>query len=105
MGVELRDQPDTESLHHPRRLDSVLMVLESLFRREARHADVVTGSAIAFRIAQVHNVDRMMVPQRWRCSVFRGVSLFRDSLVDIEKLRHLTVDEGIQRGAVAIGIA
>jgi hypothetical protein len=44
-----------------RRFDPLFMILEALFRRESRHADVVRRFAVALRIAQEDDVDVVMV--------------------------------------------
>jgi len=60
MGIELRDQSDPKLLTTRAALIPFLWS-RTLLWRQARHADVVAGAPIAFRIAQVHDVHRMMV--------------------------------------------
>ena len=58
----------TKAAHHTCRLDACLVILESLLRRQARHADVVTGTPVSARIPEVDDVDRMMTGTRRRLS-------------------------------------
>src|SRR5262245_162273 len=60
MLVEAGHQPLAETAHDTGGLDSVLVILEALLWREAGHAHVVPGFAIALRIAQIDDIYRMM---------------------------------------------
>jgi hypothetical protein len=64
-GVQVRIQPRHKALaatpDDARRFDPLFMILEALFRRESRHADVVRRFAVALRIAQEDDVDVVMV--------------------------------------------
>src|SRR5262245_4376961 len=60
MLVEARDQALPAAPDDARRFDAVLVILKALLGREAGHADVVGRLAIAFRIAQVDDIDVVM---------------------------------------------
>jgi hypothetical protein len=61
--VEVRVQPRDEALAETPddtgSPDALLVVLETLLRREAGHADVVGGLAVAARVAEIDDVDGM----------------------------------------------
>jgi hypothetical protein len=60
MGIELRDEPFPVFLDDARGLDAAFVILEPLFGWEPRHADVVARLAVAFRVAQIDDVDGMV---------------------------------------------
>src|SRR5829696_1275207 len=63
--IQVLVQPGHEAfavtLHDARALDAVLVILETLLRRQPGHTDVVAGPAVALGIAQIDDVDGMMV--------------------------------------------
>src|SRR5262245_55483798 len=61
MSVQSRHQVLAILPHHAGRLDSCLVILKTDLGRQPGHADVITGFAVAVRVAQVDDVD-VMVP-------------------------------------------
>src|SRR5262249_39441720 len=61
MRVKTWHQAFTATFHDARRLVSAFVILEALLGGEAGHADVVTRLAVALRVAQVDDVDMVMV--------------------------------------------
>ncbi len=64
-GVQVRIQPRHKALaatpDDARRFDPLFVILETLFRREPCHADVVRRFAVTLRIAQENDVDVVMI--------------------------------------------
>jgi hypothetical protein len=64
-GIQVCIQPRHQTLaatsDDPRRFDALFVILEALFRRESRHADVVRGFSVACRVPEEDDVDMMMV--------------------------------------------
>src|SRR6185295_13197755 len=44
-----------------RGFDALFMIVKALLGRESGHADIITGLAVSLRVAQVDDVDAMMV--------------------------------------------
>ena len=67
-GIEVRVQPRNkafaESTDHAGGLGPPLVILEALLWREAGHADVVGGLAVAARVAEINDVDVMVIAGR-----------------------------------------
>src|SRR5438874_2670298 len=61
MREELRYKPDAIRFDDACGFDTRLVIPESLFRRQTRHADVIARASIASRVAQVDDVNGMMV--------------------------------------------
>jgi hypothetical protein len=61
MGVEPRNEALAEAADDPCGFDALLVILEALLRREAGHADVISGLAVAARVAKIHDVDVMVI--------------------------------------------
>src|SRR5665213_1818552 len=63
--VEVRIQPRHEALaasrHDARGLETLFVILETALGGEAGHPDVVAGFAVALRIAEIDDVDGVMV--------------------------------------------
>ncbi len=63
--IEMRVQPRHEmlaaALHDTRRLDTVLVVVESLLRQQSSHAHVVRSFTIALRVAKKDDVHVVMI--------------------------------------------
>src|SRR5687767_3830454 len=61
MRVEPRNEALAESAHDAGGLGPLLVVLKALFGSETGHADVVAGLAVAARVAEIDDVDAVVM--------------------------------------------
>src|SRR5579859_2380356 len=61
MLIETRHETLAELAHDAGGFDARLVILEALLGRQSGHADVIAGTAVAFGIAQVNDVDVVMI--------------------------------------------
>src|SRR5262245_30955328 len=72
MFVESRDQAFAAAPDDARGLDAVLVILKTLVGREAGHADVVAGFAVALRVAEVDDIYVVLAGACSGCRVSRA---------------------------------